>query len=283
MIFPCCGIVKAMEMNKHKGQYNFWAMLVKQFFAQSLFTQAGAITCTTLLSVVPLMIVSFSIIAVLPGAHHLMQATENLIFKNFIPESGAVLQQNFEKFFVQARKLPVISLLFLVAVSISLLFSIERAFNNIWGVRHRRERILKHVYYWIIIVFAFLVMLITLGSTSYLLALPPVAELLQHWGLSLVALDFIAFLLTAFVFALLYKLLPNCYVSSWFALLSGVVASVLFLIAKYIFLAYVTFFPTYKILYGALATIPIFILWIFISWSIVLFGVLLSSVLTNRC
>ncbi len=271
-----------MKPKNYDGQYNFWAVLVKQFFEQSLFTQAGAITCTTLLSVVPLLIVSFSIIAALPGSLHLMKVAENLVFKNFIPEAGAVLQQNFQMFLEQSKRLPVISLLFLVVVSISLLLSIERAFNNIWSVRYRRASLMQHVYYWLIIVIAFFIMLLTLGSTSYLLALPPVAALLQHWGMGLVALDVIAFLLTVFVFTLLYKILPNCYVPWSFSLVSGVVASILFLLAKYIFLAYITFFPTYKILYGALATIPIFILWVFISWVIVLFGVLLSSVLTSR-
>lgn len=271
-----------MDKDRYHGQENFWIILFRRFFGRNVFTQAGAITCTTLLSVVPLLIVLFSVIAMLPGSQHLIKTTESLIFKSFIPEAGATIQQNFDLFLQQSKRLPVISLLFLIAVSISLLFSVERAFNNIWGVGYKRERIIRHIYYWIIIVLAFVIMLVALGSTSYLLTLPIIANILQKWGMSVIALDVIAFVLTVFAFTLLYKILPNSRVPWLFAFLPAVVSAILFLIAKYLFLAYVTFFPTYKILYGALATIPIFILWIFISWAIVLFGVLLSSVLTQQ-
>ncbi|MGH8245648.1 MAG: YihY family inner membrane protein, partial [Gammaproteobacteria bacterium] len=110
-----------------------------------------------------------------------------------------------------------------------------------------------------------------LFSTSYVLALPLISDVDQSLGVQRRLLSILPFMTTSIAFTLLYILVPNCYVMRRHALIGGVVAAVLFELAKTGFGLYVRSVPTEQI-YGAIAVIPLFLIWIYLSWVIVLFG-----------
>lgn len=82
-------------------------------------------------------------------------------------------------------------------------------------------------------------------------------------------------------FTLLYSAVPNARVPVRHALMGGVFTAVLFEAAKTLFGLYVSLFPGYQLIYGAFATVPIFLLWIYLSWMIVLFGAVLVCNLSS--
>jgi membrane protein len=88
-------------------------------------------------------------------------------------------------------------------------------------------------------------------------------------------------LITWASFTILYLTLPNCPVKVRHALCGGFVAMVLFAWAKFGFSWYLVNFPSYELLYGALATIPIFLLWLYLTWIIILLGAIVSYVIAN--
>ena len=88
-------------------------------------------------------------------------------------------------------------------------------------------------------------------------------------------------LFTTMAFALLFRLVPNRYVPRSHALIGALVAAVVFESMNRVFGYYVSNFPTYKLVYGAFASVPIFLLWIYLSWLTILFGAEIAASLSH--
>ena len=117
-------------------------------------------------------------------------------------------------------------------------------------------------------------------ATSYLVSLPLISDA-AHTQVGREISGWLPLLASALAFTLLYWLVPNRPVKGWHALMGGLVAAVLFEWAKKGFALYVTTFPTYQAIYGALAAIPIFLIWLYVSWVLVLLGAEFTHVLGN--
>ncbi|MFT5351069.1 MAG: membrane protein, partial [Gammaproteobacteria bacterium] len=128
--------------------------------------------------------------------------------------------------------------------------------------------------YWAIISLGPILLGVGLISTSYLLSISAASGVDVSFGFDLKAklLSYLPFLTTSVAFTLLYVLIPNCFVSRRNALIGGVIAAILFELAKYGFGIYVKAVPSYEVIYGAIAIIPTFLIWIYTSWVIVILG-----------
>jgi len=150
--------------------------------------------------------------------------------------------------------------------------NIDKAFNTIWHVRRKRSPVSKFTVYWAILSLGPILIAVSVGVTSYLVSIPLFSDgetvmLVRNRLLSLMPVG-----LSAFAFTLLYALVPNRSVPLRHAILGGVLAALLFELAKRGFALYVTTFPTYETIYGALAAVPIFLIWIYLSWLVTLLG-----------
>jgi membrane protein len=94
-----------------------------------------------------------------------------------------------------------------------------------------------------------------------------------------VMLDVIPILLTGFAFTLAYITIPNRRVLVRDALTGGLLAALAFEAMKHGFAFYIARFPTYKLVYGAFASVPIFLLWIYLSWVVILLGAVAAAVM----
>lgn len=150
--------------------------------------------------------------------------------------------------------------------------TIEAAFNAIWRVRTQRKPATRFMTYWAVLTLGPLLVGTGFVATSYLVSLPIFSEVDQTLGLKRKFLILIPFLTTTMAFFVIYRLLPNRTVSAKSAVIGGLVAGILFEIAKRLFAYYVVHFPSQQAVYGAFATIPIFLLWIYLSWMIILLG-----------
>jgi len=137
----------------------------------------------------------------------------------------------------------------------------------------RRNPVSAFLLYWAVLTLSPLLVGLSLVVSSYLTSIPLIYGTAQSIGLSEgLLLNYTPFFLVSIAFSILYIVVPNCNVAIRHGILGGVVAGILFEIAKWGFTLYITLFPTYQLLYGALAAIPIFLLWVYLSWMIILFG-----------
>ena len=158
--------------------------------------------------------------------------------------------------------------------------TIDDALNSIWHVRNRRTFIARFLVYWAILTRGPLLVGVSLISTSYLLSLPVISYVDTSLAVKQNLLAWLPFITTSMAFSFLYILVPNCFVLSRYAVVGGVVAAILFELAKYGFGIYIRTIPGFQTIYGALAVMPIFLIWIYTSWVVVLLGAHISFCLS---
>lgn len=232
---------------------------------------AAGLAYTSLLSLVPLMAVMIGLFSVFPAFDRVTTDIQDFIFQNFVPASGEVVQSYLQAFASKARGLTAIGTVVLVVTSVMLISSINAAMNRIWKVQHHRSLIGRVLVYWALLTLGPLLIGASLVATSYLVSLPLFRGVSPDGTRGLV-LTLLPWLSAAVGFTLMYTIVPDTRVRIRDALLGGVVAAVLFEIAKGGFAFYVTRFPTYQTIYGALAAVPLFLVWIYVTWVIILLG-----------
>jgi membrane protein len=232
----------------------------------------AALTYTTLLSLVPLMTVMLALFSVFPASERISQTVEDFVFQNFVPAAGEAVQQHLRNFSQKAGSLTGVGFIFLIIVALMLMSNIDKAFNTIWHVRSKRSPVAKFTVYWAILSLGPILIAFSVGVTSYLVSVPFFSDGETVMLLRTRLLGLMPVLISALAFALLYALVPNRNVPLRHAIAGGVLSALLFELAKRGFALYVTTFPTYETIYGALAAVPIFLIWIYLSWLVTLLG-----------
>jgi membrane protein len=254
---------------------SFWRWVFFQFWESRSLTHASSLTFSSLLALVPLTVVMFSTLSFFPIFKEVAKSTRSFVFSNFIPSTGATVEKYVDAFQSQAGHLPFVGFVFLVITAILMMTAIESALNRTWEVRYQRHVTGSILLYWAMVtlgplLLAFSVLLSSYFGVQYYWHGLPVLDL-HH------LLRMVPFLLTIAAFCFLYMVVPHCKVKFWHALLGSVIAAILFEIAKRVFGFYVLHFPTYALLYGSLATLPLFLLWVYFSWVIFLFGAMIVN------
>ena len=252
-------------------QFYFTRYFFRQFFQQRGMQIAASLAYTTLLSLVPLVTVMVTFLGGLPMFDRVNDAIQTFIFSNFVPNFGDTIRTYLSTFSSKASQLTITGMALLFVIALMLMNTIDAALNTIWHVQNRRGPVARFLIYWAVITLGPLLLGVGLLSTSYLLSLPMLSDVGGGYGLKAHILSWLPFLTTSVAFTLLYVLIPNCFVLRRHALAGGVAGAVLFELAKYGFGVYVSQVPTHEI-YGAIAVIPIFLIWIYLSWVIVLLG-----------
>ncbi len=263
-------------MTKLKQLFNFIQAVSQAFYDDRCLRSSAAMTYTTLLSLVPLSTVIFSIFAAFPMFDSVASQIQSFVFENFVPTSSNAIQHYLEEFSSKASKLTAIGTAFLIVSALLLMNTIEGAMNDIWHIKSSRKPIPKFMVYWAMLTLGPILVGASIALTSYLSSLPLIS------GLTPKLLVLLPFLATTLACTLLYAVVPNTYVPLRHALTGAIVAALLFEIAKKGFALYITAFPTYEVIYGALATIPIFLIWLYISWMVVMLGAEISYCLYHR-
>lgn len=242
---------------------------------------AGALSYTSLLALVPLMAVMLGVISAFPVFDQWAKDVETYIFSNFVPAAGDTVHQYITEFVGRTAGLTGAGTAFLIVTAILLMASIEKNLNRIWRVRTQRQPVNRLVIYWAVLTLGPLLVGASLGLTSYFAALPLLAPEIVRGLLQELLLKTAPFFVALIGFALVFIVVPNRRVRWRHALAGAFVSAVMFESAKAGFVFYVTNFPTYERLYGALATIPLFFVWIYVSWAVVLLGASVAAALTT--
>lgn len=268
--------------NVLKKIFKIFHEIVKQFIEDGLPTRAAALAFTSLLSLVPLMTVSFTILTAFPMFKSVGEQIQTFIFNNFVATSAQIIQLNLMKFSQQAVNLSIPGLFFLLVTAVLMVYTMEQAFNAIWRVKSSRTGLNAFVMYWAVLTFLPILIGVGFALTSYFFSLPLISETARTLRLNVFYFKYFPYFLTFVAFTMLYIILPNCKVRVRHAAMGGLVATFLFEVTKYGFGLFVVNFPTYELLYGTLAAIPIFLIWVYLSWIIILFGAMVAYMLGAR-
>jgi membrane protein len=255
-------------------------------YRSALSTQASAMTYVTLLSLVPSLAAIFTLLGlflpILGENTSLMDSARQFLFKYLATGSGHLVVEYLEKFIsdLDLRRIGASAFVGLLVTLIILLHQIEDAFNRIWMVNQARKTLTRFIYFWLFLTLGMFSVSILIGlSTSYsvtaFITSKTLAAADRAENIPLIAMIF-NWAFTCFMFFLAYKIIPNCEVRSRSARIGAIVAGTVFYVISKWYGIYVTSFASYKTIYGTLAAIPIFLLWIYLCWFILLSGALLA-------
>ena len=197
----------------------------------------------------------------------------------FVPD--AIAQPVLEavtQFSSRASQLGVAGLIALLVSAIALMLTIDRALNAIWRVRRPRPIGQRVLVYWAALTLGPLLLGLSVTASSYALSASRGvlgSELPEGIGVLLGGLEFV--LVVALAVAALFHYVPNTHVRWRHALFGGVFVAVGFIGAKRLLTLYFGNLSTFAMVYGAFATVPIFLVWIYLSWVIVLLGAVIAA------
>ncbi|YCH30478.1 virulence factor BrkB family protein [Erwinia sp. PK3-005] len=234
-------------------------------------TEAGNLAFVSLLALVPLVAVVFSLFAAFPVFSDISVQLKHFIFNNFVPAAGNVVQDYLDRFVANVNKMTVVGAVGLIVTALLLMHSIDSALNAIWRSQKKRPLVYSFAVYWMILTLGPLLAGASLAISTWLLSLKWVA-VSGVTGLIDQALRLFPLLLSWLAFWLLYSLVPTTRVPQRDALIGALVAGLLFELGKKAFALYITMFPSYQLIYGVLAVVPILFLWVYWTWCIVLLG-----------
>ena len=249
--------------------------LLRRTRREQIQVVAGYLSYVCLMSLVPLIVVMFSVMTAFPLFAELQDNIEQFVYQNFVPAAGDVVKEYLTGFVANASKMSAVAIGFLFLAALLLISSIDNAFNKIWRVNDKRRTITSFAMYWMVLTLGPILVGASIALSSYLISMVKVDEY-DVLGLFDLLLRLLPLLSSIIAFVILYMAVPNKAVPFKFAFSGAVIAGVMFELAKKAFAMYIAAFPSYQVIYGALATIPIIFLWVYVSWIIVLIGALIT-------
>ncbi len=257
----------------------FCASMVRRINEDRSFQTAAGLTFTTLLSLVPLFAVVLSVSSALPVFQEWIEALQQFVMRNFLPEIGRrLVRTQLNEFAANATRLTAIGLVFLGITSLSLMLSIDETFNRLFRVDQRRGVVRRVLIYVTALAVAPVLIGASISVTSWIVG-QSLGYLGQPGWVSISVLRLVPYVFTCIAFTVVYYLLPNRKVALPHAVAGALIAALAFELSKLGFAMYIRHFPTYTMIYGAFAAIPIFLLWVYISWLVVVIGATITAVL----
>lgn len=257
----------------------FVLRIFRRFVEEDFDQLSASLSFTTLLSIVPLVAVVLGVVSLMPAFFDVVERVDRFLVRSLLPEASAgVIVGYVLEFSQKAANVTLFGLLALCATAYLLLLSIERAFNHVWHVGAKRSwwrRLLLYVA--VLTVWPFVIASV-IAAISYAVTLSlGVVDEIAWLGSLLFRLG--GFVVAAFFFATFYCVVPNTRVELRDALWAGCFATAGFFLMQRGFEFYLAHFPSYAAIYGAFATVPIFLLWMYLSWAVVLLGALIAATL----
>ncbi|MBI5068531.1 MAG: YihY family inner membrane protein [Deltaproteobacteria bacterium] len=250
--------------------------VLRALSAEDLRLRALALTTITLFAVVPALVVAFSFLQAFAGMDAMWQRARDFLLANLAVGARASVEPYLERTIANAHATSagLVGAALLVGSAVSLLGYVERALNELWAVRKKRPLVQKILIYWAALTLGPLLLAgsLTLAHQVEGQVGKAVARLLGR-GASVA--------LTCAFFAVLYAIVPATKVRLKAAVAGGVVAGISWELAKGLYTWVVSRFFQYDAIYGSVAAVPIFLLWLYISWTLLLFGARVAFVVQH--
>jgi membrane protein len=255
--------------------------LRERFREDRLGLTASSLTFTTTIALVPLVTVVLAVFTAFPMFGKFQGVLQQWLIESLVPDSIARQVLGYlTQFAGKASKLGGAGVAVLFVTALALILTIDRTLNSIWRVRKSRPLGQRVLVYWAVVTLGPVLLAASLTLTSYALSASNGLVGSLPGGVQLL-LDSVQFLLLAWGMAALYHYVPNTQVRWTHAWVGGVFVSAGFELAKRLLVLYLGKVPTYSVLYGAFATVPILLIWIYTAWVIVLLGAVIAAYLPS--
>ncbi|GAB2639270.1 hypothetical protein BIY22_12475 [Vibrio panuliri] len=259
----------------------FVRYLLTRMLHDRINVNAGYLAYITLLSIVPMLTVLLSVLSsfsVFANVGHIIQ---DFVITHFVPTAGDAVKSALLEFIANTGKMTAVGGAFLFIAALMLISNIDKNLNYIWRVKHKRRAVFSFSMYWMILTLGPILVGASIAVTSYVTSLTVMDNQVLSSAYQLM-LRWLPLILSFLAFVGLYMLVPNKKVQLSHAMIGALVAALLFELSKKGFAAYITQFPSYQLIYGALATIPILFIWVYLCWLIVLVGAEVTAALGEQ-
>ncbi|WP_241697031.1 YihY family inner membrane protein [Mariprofundus sp. KV] len=246
--------------------------VIGRFIADKCIQRASALAYASLLAIVPMVALGFSVFTSFQAFDAVAGSVSDALLDYLMPTSQKAVQDYLGTVADKTTAISVFGVIGLLFTATALLNTIEEAFNDIWRITRARAWLSKFITFWATLTLAPILIGASISITSYFTALPVIKEVAEGASYIREAPFLVPWLMSSLAMATLYSVLPNTSVPFRFAAIGGLVAGALFEWTKAGFAYYVTEVANYEQLYGALSTLPIFLIWIYLIWVIVLLG-----------
>lgn len=254
----------------------FFRFLARRFLDDRLFQAAGALSYTTVFALVPLSMVVFGVLSAFPVFGVWSDRLSDYVFANFVPSAARSVETYLKQFSANAGQLTVAGVIALVVSLLITLNGIEAAFNRIWRVQAARPRFGRFLVYWTVFTLGALMAAASLAISARFFALSlfqtAAGGVLQKFLLRLAPMA-----IELVMLATIYKVVPHRTVRWPHAIAGALLAMIVFELVKWGLGLYLGSFGSYSRIYGTLAAVPIFLLWIYLSWVAALLGASFAS------
>ncbi len=257
------------------------ATLAERFREDRLGLTASSLTFTTTMALVPFFTVALAVFTAFPMFGKMESALQNWLVQSLIPDAIARQVLGYlTQFAGKASRLGAAGLGALFVTAFALVLTIDRTLNSIWRVKQPRPFWQRVLIYWAVMTLGPLLLGASLSVSSYLISASQ--GLVADMPGTLKALvNVVEFFLLALGLAALYRYVPNTPVRRAHAWAGGLFAATGLELAQRLLAWYLGTMPTYSLIYGAFATLPILLIWIYIAWVIVLWGAVIAAYLPS--
>lgn len=255
----------------------FALYVFKRFVEDRGWRMAAGLSYTSLLAIVPLTAIAFSMLAAFPVFENVKDQFQDAVFANLLPESADAMREYFDGFVQNTASLSAVGIIALALTAVLLLGTIEGDINAVFRVQRARSLASKLLVFWAMITLGPLLLGASFSLSTYFFAATKWmgGEFLKG-PLGLLT-GLVPTLIIIVLFTMFYFAIPNRPVRITTALVGGVTAGIVFAVLRKGFGWYVATFPTYQNVYGALSVIPIFLIWMYLSWTVVIMGGVLTA------
>ena len=255
--------------------------LRERFREDHLGLTASSLTFTTSIALVPFFTVALAVFTAFPMFAQVQRVLQKWLIDSLIPDDIARQVVGYlTQFAGQASKLGAAGLAVLLVTAIAMILTIDRTLNSIWRVRRPRPLAQRVLIYWAAITLGPLLLGTSLTLTSYAISASRGVVGDMPGGVRLL-LDTLEFFLLGGGMAAMYHYVPNTQVKWGHAWTGGLFVSAGIELAKKLLALYLGAVPTYSMVYGAFATLPILLVWIYVAWIIVLLGAVIAAYLPS--
>ena len=258
---------------------SFGRFLLRRVMEDNVFQAAGALAYTTVFALVPLSMVVFGVLSGFPVFGEWSERLSDYVFSNFVPSAARSMEAWLLQLSGNVGQLTAAGTVALVISLLITLNGVEATFNRIWRVSSARPRLTRILVYWTVLTLGALLAAASLAVSARFFALSvfdtvPGVLLEQHLlRLAPMALELL-------VFTAIYKVVPHRTVQLRHAAAGALLAVVLFELVRWGIGAYLGLFTGYARIYGTLAFVPVFLIWVFLGWVAVLLGASVAAAIS---
>jgi membrane protein len=251
--------------------HSFFRFVGRRFLDDRLFESAGALSYETVFALVPLTMVVFGVLSAFPMFDQWRNQLIDYIFSTFVPSSARAVEMYLRQFSSNTGKLTIAGVIVLVTMLLITLTSVETTFNRIWRVKTARPKFSRFLVYWTVLTLGALVAAASLALSTRLFALALFATGPGR-VLEAVMLRLAPMAIEWFAFTAIFRVVPHRTIKWRHALIGALLSVLMFELVKWGIGLYLGSFNSYQKIYGPLAFVPVFMLWIFFGWVSILFG-----------